>query len=76
MPFASQTPTHIGNTRTKYQSSEDQDSQNQASIRSHMHVQPLCLWELCSKFLSLFCSEFLLKSLHYAEFIPSMLLIL
>ena len=29
---------------------------------------PLGLWELCSKFLSLFYSEFLLKSLHYAQF--------
>ena len=28
----------------------------------------LGLWELCSKFLSLFYSEFLLKSLHYAQF--------
>ena len=27
----------------------------------------LGLWELCSKFLSLFYSEFLLKSLHYAQ---------
>ena len=26
------------------------------------------LWELYSKFLSLFYSEFLLKSLHYAQF--------
>ena len=26
------------------------------------------LWELCSKFLSLFYSEFLSKSLHYAQF--------
>ena len=26
------------------------------------------LWELCSKFLSLLYSEFLLKSLHYAQF--------
>ena len=28
----------------------------------------LGLWELCSKFLSLFYSEFPLKSLHYAQF--------
>ena len=28
----------------------------------------VALWELCSKFLSLFYSEFLSESLHYAQF--------
>ena len=32
-----------------------------------MH-KPVSLWELCSKFLSLFYSEFLLQSLHFAQF--------
>ena len=32
------------------------------------HCLKAGLWELCSKFLSLFYSEFLLKSLHYAQF--------
>ena len=38
--------------------------------------QHLGLWKLCSKFLSLFYSEFLLKYLHYAQFYSFMLLIL
>ena len=34
----------------------------------HTLMVELDLWELCSKFLSLFFSEFLLKSIHYAQF--------
>ena len=38
--------------------------------------QHLGLWKLCSKYLSIFYSEFLLKYLHYAQFYSFMLLIL
>ena len=46
-----------------------------ATVHSYMHAEPIILfqeqlgqWDLCFKFLSLFYSEFLLKSLHYAQF--------
>ena len=35
---------------------------------TNLQYQSLGLWELCSKFLSLFYFEFPLKSLHYAQF--------
>ena len=34
----------------------------------HILMVELGLWELCSEFLSLFYSKFLLKWLHYAQF--------
>ena len=41
----------------------------QTQTNELLAVSPsLGLWELCSKSLSLFYSEFLLKSLHYAQF--------